>query len=90
MGREIINNIYNNLDKMPNLKTFSMKCICKHMGDLRKKFFEKILSLNQLEEVELKIGDSKDENGIYIKFKLKEMFPSIDFSKYKKLKLYYN
>ena len=90
MKREIINNIYNNLDKMPNLKTFSMKCIYKHMGDLSKKFFEKILSLNQLEEIELQIVDKKNENGIYSKSKLKKMFPSIDFSKYKKLKLYYN
>ena len=90
MEREIINNIYNNLDKMPNLKTFSMKCIYKSIGDLRKKFIEKILSLNQLEEIELKIGNKQNESYTYIKFELKEMFPSIDFSKYKKLKLYYN
>ena len=91
MEKNIINNIYNNLDKMPNLKTFSMKCFCQNIGNIYIYFFKKLLSLN-LEEIELMIDDNNNKNSkinICSKYELKEICPSIDFLKYKKLKLYY-
>ena len=89
MEADIIKNIYNNLDKMPCLKAFSMKCFCKNIGNFYIEFFKKLLTLN-LEEIELMIDDNK-KSKIYVcpKYELKEICPSIDFLKYKKLKLCY-
>ena len=89
MEADIIKNIYNNLDKMPCLKAFSMKCFCKNIGNFYIEFFKKLLTLN-LEEIELMIDDNK-KSKIYVcpKYELKEICPSIDFLKYKKIKLCY-
>ena len=91
MEKDIINNIYNNLNKMPNLKTFSMKCFCQNSGNFYIEFFKKLLSLN-LEEIELMIDDKINigsKINICSKYELNEIYPSIDFLKYKKLKLCY-
>ena len=77
MEADIIKNIYNNLDKMPCLKAFSMKCFCKNIGNFYIEFFKKLLTLN-LEEIELMIDDNK-KSKIYVcpKYELKEICPSI-------------
>jgi len=43
---EIINNIFNNLDMMPNLKHFEIFCYSYIKMDFYEKFYEKIMSLN--------------------------------------------
>jgi len=53
MDLEVLNNIYNNIDNMPNLKSFILKCYQKNITeDFLIKFIKKILPM-KLNHVEL-------------------------------------
>ena len=43
---DILNNIINNIDKIPNLKEFSLRCLCLDKEGNYKKLFKKIISSN--------------------------------------------
>ena len=86
-------NLYDNLDKMPNIKSIIIKCFCEYVqSEYYYSIIKKLLSLN-LEEIEIEIKNKYDvENGVYNKGEysktfLKKLYPSIQFSKYKKLKI---
>ena len=56
---EVLYNIYNNLDKMCNLKHFSLTCIQRNIEDnFHKNFIKKLLSL-RLDSIEFKIIKKK-------------------------------
>ena len=75
-----LNNIYNNIDNMPNLKYFELCVISKDINeDFLKKIIRKLLSIN-LDTCILKIqkNDAKSWNqDIYTKKELKEIFPKM-------------
>ena len=79
----VINNIYSNIDKMPNLLYFRLICINKdYKEESYKKFIQKILSIG-LKEIELNISknDFKDEKQ-YTENELKEVYPNINHKQY--------
>ena len=87
---DILNNIYNNIDKMPNLKYLKFYCISKNIDEeLYKKFVKKIISLklNKLNYVHFMIKKSQDNyrNTYYSLNELKELFPNINQNKLNKV-----
>ena len=58
---EILNNLYHNLDKVPNLKNIQINCFSKINKDFYKQFVKKLLEM-KLDSIDLKIYQ-KDEDG---------------------------
>ena len=58
---DILNNIINNIDKIPNLKEFSLRCLCYDIEGNYKKLFKKVISLN-LDFVNIEICIPKYSN----------------------------
>ena len=74
---ELLNNIYKNIENMPNLIEFSFVCSYKKPDiDFQKKFTRKVLSMKLIKRVTL--GISKEYKGIYSKSELKTIFPDIN------------
>ena len=76
---DILKNIYNNIDKLPNLRNFNLSCNIKNIDEIFfKKFVEKILLL-KLDNIELSI--TKDIFALseeeYSDYELKEIYPEI-------------
>ena len=79
---KIIKNIINNLDKMPNLKFFIFKVICRNIDEITyKKFIEELLLLN-IKNIELSINNNMTE---YSKDELKDIYKGIDFDNFEKI-----
>ena len=85
------NNMFNNIDNMPNLVYFIFKCnsIKNIKKDIFLKFIEKILSLKYIKYIDINIGlnddkyDNKGKEDKYYSIKeLKIMFPKINHKKF--------
>ena len=86
INNDIINNIFNNIDKMPRLQHFSFNCFVKYIDeDLYKQYINKILSL-KLISVELEI---KKEDYIRVSYyslnELKDICSKINTIKINKI-----
>ena len=92
LNYNILNNIYNNIDSMPNLKSFTLICVVKEI-DL--KFYEKIIKkLLLLEIINIKLeiqkewadtlGEMNTVDELYSIKEFKEIFP--DLNNYYELK----
>ena len=81
-----IKNIYDNIDCMNNLKDFSLDCIKTVDEDFYKKFIIKLLSmgLNSI-YFTIKNFDNNMDKDPYTEEQLKEIYPNIDYNKYKKI-----
>ena len=83
----ILENIYNNLINMPNLKNISLVCSCK---EITKSFYDKLiiklLKMN-LDKIKLIIKDNiiKSEANRYLRKELKELYPNICNLNYKNI-----
>jgi len=98
---DVLKNIYNNINKMPNIRQIVIICFFSKMNEeFYRKIIEKILSLN-LDSCELKIRLSKNElvNGFEQMYSIKELnemkkiypkFKSLNFNKIKIHKLKIN
>ena len=98
---DVLKNIYNNIDKMPNIRQITIICFCSKMNEeFYRKIIEKILSLN-LDYSEIKIRLSWNElvNGFEQMYSIKELnemkkiypkFKSLNFNKIKIHKLKIN
>ena len=84
LRKNIIKNIYINIDNMPNLGEFILYFnYCKnHDKELNTKFTLKMLSIKNIKRVKI----IKDEE-IYSINELKKLFPNIKFHKFDKLKI---
>ena len=80
----ILEILYNNIDYMPNLKDFSIHCINPGQIHLSKIFIEKMISKN-LERFHFIIKDLYDDKVPLSKKEIIELWPSINFSKFKDL-----
>lgn len=83
-----VNNLFNNIDNMPNLRRFIFHCCSDITDDFYRKIIIKLLSLN-LDYIELKI------NGFYYSEKylyeeLKEICPLISLYNYEQINIYKN
>ena len=81
-----IKNIYDNIDCMNNLRDFSLDCIKTVDEDFYKKFIIKLLSmgLNSI-YFTIKNFDNNMDKDPYTEEQLKEIYPNIDYNKYKKI-----
>ena len=83
----ILNNIYNNIDNMPNLKKFTLVCYSKEIDEFfYNKLIKKILRLN-LDSIWLQITNNKNikdneikTKGYYKLDELKELFPDLNLN----------
>ena len=78
---EVIKNLYNNLDKIPNLKNVTIKCYSSEMNkEFYENFIRKLLEM-KLDSITLDIHQMDQEDdalgGSYSFEKLKEIYPSI-------------
>ena len=80
----ILEILYNNIDCMPNLKDFSIHCIKPDQIHLSKIFIGKMLSKN-LERFHFIIKDLYEDKDPLSKKEIIELWPSINFSKFKDL-----
>ena len=96
INKDILLNLYNNIDKMPNLKKFFLKCISKDISYI---FYEKLIKkllLTNLSEIELEIKSEFrytvyiDDDKEYSLEELKQICPEVNFLKFKKLNIKYN
>ena len=83
----ILENIYNNLINMPNIKIISIICGCK---EITKAFYDKLiiklLQMN-LDKIKLIIKDNNLKSGAdrYLRKELKELYPNISNLNYKNI-----
>ena len=78
---QIINNIYNNIDKMPNLESFLLYIYEENIErGFFKRFLKKILSLESIRNLYIEI-QSKDKYENYSREELRELFPDINVNK---------
>ena len=81
--------IYNNLDKMPNLESFTLSCVVEKITeDYYKKIIDKLLKMN-LKRIELNIRRQCYEEEIYYsKEELNEMFKEIELKNFEQIKIH--
>ena len=81
--------IYNNLDKMPNLESFTLKCVTNNIpDDYYKKIIEKLLKMN-LKTIELSIKKEPYEEDIYYsKDELLSMFKDVELNNFEQIKIH--
>ena len=81
--------LYENLDKMPNLESFTLKCVTEKICDCYyKKIIEKLLKMN-LKKIELNIKkEPYEEEMYYSKDELSSMFIDIDLNNIEHLKIH--
>ena len=78
---QIINNIYNNIDNMPNLETFTLYIYKENIDkEFFKRFLKKVLSLESIRYLYIDIK-SKDKYEKYSREELIESFPDINVNK---------
>ena len=87
---DTLNNLYNNINKIPNLKYFELKCYTDINENFYKQFIEKFLSL-KLDKLiiimekfisndnENDSNDYQDLNNLYTRVELKILFPKIKY-----------
>ena len=81
--------LYENLDKMPNLESFTLKCVTENICDCYyKKIIEKLLKMN-LKKIELNIKkEPYEEEMYYSKDELSSMFKDINLNNIEHLKIH--
>ena len=81
--------LYNNLDKMPNLESFTLKCVTNNIpDDYYQKIIEKLLKMN-LKRIELNIKKEPYEEDIYYsKDELLSMFKDVDLNNFEQIKIH--
>ena len=87
LSKNILNNLYNNIDAMPSLKKISLDFIVPELDEeYFKKFIKKILSL-KLYDIHINITKDYIKNDeYYLKNDYKELFPDINFdNEYKEI-----
>lgn len=84
----IINNLYNNMECMPTLTKFELIFQVKVEEKFHQNFICKLLSMD-LDYLNFKVSQVLYySNDYYSKDELKQLFPNIDYNKYKKIQIY--
>ena len=91
IGYTFFDNIYNNLDKMPNLKSFSFCCKHKYLTiNEYENFIKKLLSLN-LDYIFLKIENGNSfffNKELYSYNELKKLYPNFKVTNFNDINIY--
>ena len=81
---EKIKYVINNLDKMPNLKSFIFKCRCKKINyDVYKRFIINLLSL-KIKNIELNLNNEIEE---FNDNELKDIYKEYDPKNFEKIQI---
>ena len=83
---EIINNIYNNIECMPNLEEFLLYYNALVPEDFCKNFIKKLLHL-KLNTIHFAIKNRLEPNDFYTKEELKKLYPEINFNQFKEIQI---
>ena len=80
INSDLLENIYNNLENMPNLINFKLICKPKDIsGKFHKAFLKKILSMKYIKRIDIKIFKYKYVNKKLSFEELMKIFPDINF-----------
>ena len=73
---QVLENLYNNLNKMTNLKIFELSCVCNEISkEFHEKFIRKLLEM-KLDDIKFNvIKKDEDEPMIYTNEELIELYP---------------
>ena len=84
-------NIYHNINNIPNLKNFILKCNSYNIKKLfYKDFINKILSLKYIRRIFIRVFFYYWDNDIYSRKELKEIFQNINFNNIYQIKIQKN
>ena len=84
----ILKNIYNNIDNMPKLKIFKLKCYTRNVDkEFYNKFIRKLLSLN-LDQIILLVKFNVSGVKRYSKQDLREIYPNINHLDFSNIAIY--
>ena len=85
ISQNFIQNLYKNINCMPNLYSFQLICISMINKEFYHKFLSAIFSLPQIKLIDISVKEIKEteEEQYYSETELKELFPEINFQKYK-------
>ena len=91
IGGTLFDTIYNNLDKMPNLKNFGFCCNCKYLTiNKYENFIKKLLSLN-IDYISLKIRNESYfllDNAKYSYNEIKRLYPNFKVTNFNNINIY--
>lgn len=97
-AKSIFENLYNNIDKMPNLIEFNLSFINDEKSrtiifnkEFFKNFIKKIMISKSIKNIYIKIREGLwgwADNILYSREELKQLFPEIDFNKFHKVNIY--
>ena len=82
---KILENIINNIDKMPKLKIFIFKAECEITDLIYKKIIEKLL-ISNIKNIELSL-DPKEKEDYYSQADLQKMFKGINVTNFETIKI---
>ena len=82
---KILENIINNIDKMPKLKIFIFKAECEITDLIYKKIIEKLL-ISNIKNIELSL-DPKEKEDYYSQADLQKMFKGINITNFETIKI---
>jgi hypothetical protein len=82
---KILENIINNIDKMPKLKIFIFKAECEITDLIYKKIIEKLL-ISNIKNIELNL-DPKEKEDYYSEADLQKMFKGINIKNFETIKI---
>ena len=77
---EDLNNLYNNIDKIPNLKEFNITTSFTQGNQFYKKFIEKILNLKLIRKINIKRNINKCNENLSREL-LNKIFPNINLNR---------
>ena len=86
MSINLLNNLYINLDKMPNLKEFNFHChYFKETETFYKNLVKKILSLNNIKKINIIIKNKRRDK--YLNEELINIFPNKQLVNYNEVNI---
>ena len=83
LNSDVLQNIFNNIDNMPNLINFTFICKPKEMKrKFRQQFLNKILTMKYIKRIDIQISKNRDTYKKFSKDELMKIFPDVNFYKF--------
>ena len=83
LNSDILQNLYNNIDNMPNLINFTFICKPKEMKrKFRQQFLNKILTMKYIKRIDIQISKNRNAYKKFSKDELMKIFPDVNFHKF--------
>ena len=83
LNSDVLQNIFNNIDNMPNLINFTFICKPKEMKrKFRQQFLNKILTMKYIKRIDIQISKNRNVYKKFSKDELMKIFPDVNFYKF--------